>query len=443
MIDHRGAVNTVLDVNATYSVTDRDRVLGLSSMSFDLSVYDVFGILGAGGAVVLPDAARATDPAHWCDLVARERVTVWNTVPALMGLFVEAASTRASSPMAGLRLCMMSGDWIPVDLPTRVTALAPDIRVVSLGGATEASIWSIWWNVRDEDSSLTSVPYGLPMRNQRWFVMNEAMVDCPDAVVGELYIGGVGVAKGYWRDEAKTRERFVTHPRTGERIYKTGDLGRYHPEGWLEFLGREDGQVKVQGYRIELGEIEAALEAHPDVVTAAVCAAGERFDSKRLVAFYVAAGDIAVDSLRTHLGRHVPAYMVPPRFVRIPAIPLSQNGKVDRRALLAFEAAEQRGRPEDGSDDPVTPLDEVVLGLCAEALEVEELGMLENFFERGGDSVRAARLVHRLRELLGAEISLRVLFADPTPRALSAHLALNPACCERAVIVLEVAEGEG
>ena len=434
MIDHRGAVNTVLDVNETRRVGPEDRVLALSSMSFDLSVWDIFGVLGAGGAVVLPSRI---DAAHWCELVKREGVTIWNTVPALMGLFVDAA-TSAPSCASSLRLCMMSGDWIPLDLPARIRSLVPHIELVSMGGATEASIWSIAWNIETLDPAWSSVPYGLPMRNQRWFVLNDSLADCPNGVVGELYIGGVGVALGYFGDEGRTRERFLS--RAGERIYKTGDLGRYHPDGWIEFLGREDSQVKVQGYRIELGEIEVALERHAEVRAASVAAAGARFDSKRLVGFYVADTEIAADALAEHLIAHVPAYMVPLRFIRVDSIPLSANGKVDRHALLALEG--RAATAPDEHDDATTPLEEVVLSLCAEALEVDALSMQENFFERGGDSVRAARLTHRLRELLGAELTLRTIFADPTARAISRALAKDPACIERARIVLDVAADE-
>ncbi|HEX4966518.1 MAG TPA: amino acid adenylation domain-containing protein, partial [Thermoanaerobaculia bacterium] len=287
MIDHRGALNTVVDVNRRFLVSPADRVLGLSSLSFDLSVYDIFGLLGAGGCLVLPEPGAARDPARWADLIERERVTLWNSVPALMEMLVEHASSVRHSALAPLRLSLLSGDWIPVGLPDRIRALKPELQVLSLGGATEASIWSILYPIERVDPEWTSIPYGMPMVNQTFHVLDDALADRPVGVPGELFIGGAGVARGYWRDDEKTSARFIRHPCTGERLYRTGDLGRYLADGNIEFLGREDFQVKIQGVRIELGEIEAALERHPAVRTGVVIAAGEGRTNRRLVAYVV------------------------------------------------------------------------------------------------------------------------------------------------------------
>ena len=287
MIDHRGAVNTILDLNRRFSVKGEDRVLALSSLSFDLSVYDIFGILGAGGTIVIPDAAGLRDPAHWADLVARHRVTLWNSVPALMQMLVEYSEGRGQPLTKDLRLIFMSGDWIPVALPDRIRALHDEVEIFSLGGATEASIWSILYPIEKVDPSWKSIPYGRPMVNQTFHVLNDALEPCPVWVPGQLYIGGIGLAKGYWRDEEKTRASFINHPRTGERLYRTGDQGRYLPDGNIEFLGRDDFQVKIQGYRIELGEIETILAQHPRVQTSVVAAVGASAVNKRLVAYVV------------------------------------------------------------------------------------------------------------------------------------------------------------
>ncbi|HZB94544.1 MAG TPA: amino acid adenylation domain-containing protein, partial [Herpetosiphonaceae bacterium] len=253
MIDHRGALNTICDLNQRFGVGPEDRVLALSALSFDLSVYDVFGTLAAGGTIVLPDARGSRDPAHWAALLAQHQITLWNSVPALMELlagYIEQHPPRTPLP---LRLILLSGDWIPIGLPARLQELLPQAQLTSLGGATEASIWSILYPITQVDPTWTSIPYGTPLRNQQWHVLDAALQPRPDWVPGELYIGGVGLAQGYWRDEEKTAARFITHPQTGERLYRTGDLGRYWPDGTIEFLGREDFQVKIQGYRIELG----------------------------------------------------------------------------------------------------------------------------------------------------------------------------------------------
>ncbi|MBI4662865.1 MAG: amino acid adenylation domain-containing protein [Verrucomicrobia bacterium] len=287
MISHRGALNTILDLHQRFSLSSSDRVLALSALGFDLSVFDVFGTLAAGGTIVLPDAALSRDPAHWASLLVKEKVTVWNSVPALMGLLLEQAEGFPEAVGDSLRLILLSGDWIPIMMPGQIGELVPGATILSLGGATEASIWSILFPIEQVDPAWKSIPYGKPMRNQTFHVLNEALEPCPVWVTGELYIGGIGLARGYWRDEEKTRERFIVHPRTGERLYRTGDLGRYWPDGNIEFLGREDFQTKIHGNRVELAEIEAELVKHSSVAAAAVVAHGDLRGPKRLVAYVV------------------------------------------------------------------------------------------------------------------------------------------------------------
>ncbi|MFC5056952.1 amino acid adenylation domain-containing protein, partial [Saccharothrix xinjiangensis] len=272
MIEHRAALNTVLDVNTRFGVGGEDRVLGLSALNFDLSVWDVFGTLAAGGVLVLPEPGGERDPRAWAELVRREGVTVWNSVPALLELFCDHLEQAGEGPVGTLRLAMLSGDWIPVALPGRARGLAPGMRVISLGGATEASIWSIHHPADDVPPDQPSVPYGRPLANQTFHVLDHALAPRPVWVPGELHIGGVGLARGYWRDPERTAASFIVHPGTGERLYRTGDLGCYLPDGSIRFLGREDFQVKVRGHRIELGEVESALAAHPAVGAAVVTA---------------------------------------------------------------------------------------------------------------------------------------------------------------------------
>ena len=261
MIEHRSALNTVLDINQRFEVRADDRILALSSLSFDLSVYDIFGALAAGATIVMPHPMSAREPGDWADLIRRERVTIWNSVPALLEMWVGHLDGRQKDH--SIRLALLSGDWIPVGLPDRARAALPGLQLVSLGGATEASIWSIAYPISAVGKDWRSIPYGQPLRNQQMHVLNEEMTPCPTWVPGQIYIAGIGLARGYWRDEAKTRGQFVSHPRSGERLYRTGDVGRYLPDGNIEFLGREDDQVKVQGYRIELGKSKQRWNAIP------------------------------------------------------------------------------------------------------------------------------------------------------------------------------------
>ncbi len=270
-----------MDIRERFGVGPDDRVLALAGLGFDLSVFDVLGVLGAGGAMVLPDPRRRDDPSHWAALFARPRVTLWNSVPAQARMLpdyrdaVAATGGSPGGPTAGdapstLRLALLSGDWIPVTLPDAMRAGHPELTVVSLGGATEAAIWSVHHVIGEVDRLLPSIPYGTPLRGQRLAVVDHLGRDRPEGVPGEILIRGAGVALGYLGDAERTRERFGVDPATGDREYRPGDIGRYLPDGSIELLGREDAQVKIRGYRIELAEIQAAVLAHPGVADCAV-----------------------------------------------------------------------------------------------------------------------------------------------------------------------------
>ncbi|MBZ6204382.1 amino acid adenylation domain-containing protein [Streptomyces olivaceus] len=285
MISHRAALNTVQDINRRYAVTDRDRVLGIAGLGFDLSVYDLFGPLAVGATLVLPRADRRGDPSHWAELVRDFGVTVWNSVPGQLHMLCDWLRSEPPADDATLRLALISGDWIPVALPDQARALLPGLEIISLGGATEGSIWSIAHPIGEVDTDRPSIPYGTPLTNQTFAVLDRHLRPRPEWVPGELFIGGAGVALGYLGDEARTAERFLTDPRTGQRLYRTGDLGRYLPDGTIEFLGREDAQIKIRGYRVELAEVEAAVQAHPAVAAGAVVVDDSAAGGRRLAAF--------------------------------------------------------------------------------------------------------------------------------------------------------------
>jgi pyochelin synthetase len=282
IISHRAAANTIMDINRRFGIDRGDRVLGLAQLSFDLSVYDIFGPLSVGGALVYPSSDRMTDPSHWAELMAQYEVTVWNSVPALMQMLTAYLGSEQRTALSKLRLALLSGDWIPLTLPDMLLKHLPGVQVVSLGGATEASIWSIYHIYKGLEADWCSIPYGRPLSNQGFRILDPQMRDCPVWVTGELYISGYGLAEGYTGHREITCERFILHPVDGQRLYRTGDLGRYMPGGEIEFLGREDNQVKIKGHRIELGEIEAALQKHPAVAAAGVVVDGSGEDKALL-----------------------------------------------------------------------------------------------------------------------------------------------------------------
>ncbi|MCK6549924.1 amino acid adenylation domain-containing protein [Myxococcota bacterium] len=420
MIDHRGALNTCVDVNARYRVKPGDHLFGISDLGFDLSVWDIFGAIAAGATLVLPDEAGTRDPSHWLELMKAHHVSVWSSVPALMMMLVEYVRGAEGAELPeSLRLVMMSGDWIPLEAPTELWRLRPGVEVMSLGGATEASIWSNDFPITRIDPSWKSIPYGKPLVNQTFHVLDQHGLDAPTWVPGQLYIGGIGVALGYYGDPEKTAAKFVAHPRTGERLYFTGDLGRYYPDGNLEFLGREDLQVKIHGHRIELGEIESVLRDHPSLREAVVFPHEVRAGDRQLVGYVVVVDGEerpSVDALREHLAKKLPSHMVPRFFVFLDRLPLSSNGKVDRKALPAPDLGARKKKA------PKNELERRIHAVWARSLPAAEIGVDESFFDLGGDSQLAVRLMLELREALGREVPIRALFEAPTIEGIATKL---------------------
>ncbi|MGW0752685.1 non-ribosomal peptide synthetase [Streptomyces sp. NPDC002587] len=429
-VPHRGVVNNLLDLNDTYGIEPGDRVLGLSSPSFDMFVYETLGILAAGGAVVMPHPDRVRDPHHWVDLVRRHKVTVWNSAPALADAFVRAGEERGVR-LPRLKAAFLGGDWIPVALPGRLRRLAPELAFIALGGATEASIHSITYPVAETDPDWTSIPYGRPMVNQQAVVLTPALEPAPVGVPGELCLAGTGLTRGYLRRPGLTADRYRPHPGAGTepvpagaRLYRTGDLARTRADGVIELIGRLDHQVKLRGLRIELDEIEAVLRRLPGIERAVVTARGSG-DDRRLVGYLVPAGGAgAVPSaaeLRALLKADLPEYMVPAAFVTLDALPLSPNGKVDRAAL-----PEPDGRADRAAAAYVAPRDDtelVLAALWAELLETDRVGAEDDFFALGGHSLLATRLASALLETFGVELPLRELFEASTLAEQAVRLA--------------------
>ncbi len=439
MIDHRGAWNTIWDINRRFAISPNDRILGVSAFNFDLSVYDLFGSVAAGASLSFPAPEAALDPTAWLDLALAHEITIWNSVPALLSLLVEAAERRGVV-LPALRVVLLSGDKIPLDLPAGIRRVAPNAEISSLGGATEASIWSIYYPVGSIDPSWATIPYGYPLANQTWEVLDRDGRPCPTWVAGELAIGGDGLAQGYWRDPEKTAARFFVDPASGKRLYRTGDLGRYLPNGALEWLGRVDFQVKIQGHRIELGEIESALLDHRTVRQAAVGVHTSRSTGqRRLVGFVAVADGAALDGLdlAAFLATKLPAYMVPTTWRALEQLPLTANGKVDRRALLdvAIDEADEEDGARSASLKPVPPANDterLLLAIWQRVLSrgsddgptwsAREFGVTDDFFALGGQSFDAIRIFAQIKEQLGARFTLADLWRERTIRALAARL---------------------
>ena len=419
-ISHCAAWNTIAEINRRYNVSATDRILAVSSLDFDLSVYDIFGLLSVGGSLLLIAENTRRDAAHWLKMLNNYQVTIWNSVPVLLDMLLVVAESKQQKTLP-LRIAMLSGDWIGLDIPTRLHSIAEHCHLIAMGGATEASIWSNFFDVTlPLPAHWTSIPYGRSLANQAYRVVDSKGRDCPDWVAGELWIGGAGVARGYRGEPKLTAERFVEW--NGSRWYRTGDLGRYLPDGNIEFLGREDFQVKIRGHRIELGEIETALKQHPGVRDAVVTVVGDSHENKRLVGYVVPDQQQkpAADELRGFLNEKLPDYMLPATYMLMDALPLTHNGKVDRKALP--EPGELPLDVEVVYVAPQTEVEQTITTILQEVLGIENLGLHNNFFDLGGNSLHLVRIQNRLEKTFKRDVSIVDLFQHPTINILARHL---------------------
>lgn len=423
VISHLGAVNTILDVNRRIGLTENDKLFGISSLSFDLSVYDLFGAFAVGAALVLPGEDEGKSPRKWGNIVREEGVTVWNSVPAFLSLLLDAYASP-DDVLPSLRAILMSGDWIRLNMLSPLGKLCPNARLWSLGGATEASIWSNIWEIPEViPEDWESVPYGIPLNNQRYYVLNSKLEDCPDYVPGHLYIAGLGLAEGYYGQKDLTDQAFLTPAERKERIYATGDLASYTKEGILIFLGRKDRQVKRNGYRIELGEIDAAARRLEGVAEAYSLLDEE---SGRLFLAFRTEGDSEglKKDWKKLLRKELPEYMIPDAFAEFSALPVTENGKVDRKRLLR-EILENREEEKETDEAVNREMDETemrVFRILAEILGTEDFSPDAHFFELGGNSLQAIQWITRLGESFGEEPDMDALFEHPTVRAMAAYL---------------------
>ena len=441
LLDHRGRVNMFRDLNERFGIGPTDRVLVVSSPSFDMSVYDIFGSLAAGARVVLPERGREYDVQSWVGLARAEEVTVWHSVPSALQLFLRTWEATASAagasgaPAGALRLFLLGGDWIPVDQPEHIWRSFPGADVYSLGGATEVSVDSVIYHVTEVRPDWRSIPYGRALSNQTAYIVDSFGERAAIDQAGELVLGGVGVGWGYDGRPGFTAERFVPDPfgtEPGRRLYRTGDAARLRPDGHIELLGRLDQQVKLEGVRIELGEIQSCLRRYPRVSEAVVVPRRDpqgRVSS--LTAFVVpatadpdpaaepitapAAGPAWERELRDHLEATLPRSMVPQRIAVIDALPVNANGKVDRRRLEALASGDRPTDPaarsrsaRGGAADQLTL---AVAEVWAEVLGLDEVPAPDAVFQDlGGTSLAAMQVASRLNGRFSVNVKLTDLY---------------------------------
>jgi amino acid adenylation domain-containing protein len=411
---HVGVINLLADFESRQPLAPVDECSVWTSLSFDVSVYEIFSPLLAGATLnVVPDEVRS-DSRSYFDWLGAERITSAYVPPFML----RELSEWLNEPQKRLsmRRLLVGVEPIPESLLGEIMAKMPGLKIINGYGPTETSICATLFEVPLGTTSQRITPIGQPVRNTQAFVLDEFQQPVPVGVAGELYLGGAGVARSYLHRPSLTADKFVPHPFSlipGSRLYRTGDRARFLPSGLLHFLGRFDHQVKVRGFRIELGEIEALLSAHSDVEAVVVLAREQGAGEKQLVAYVVAAADSqpSVSELRRHLQERVPDYMLPSAFVMLSEMPLTASGKVDRRALPAPTG--ERPEMESTYVEARTPVEASVAEMWREVLRVERVGVEDNFFELGGHSLLATQIISRMREAFQVEIALHQFFEHP------------------------------
>jgi amino acid adenylation domain-containing protein len=420
MNSHRGLCNRLHWMQQAYQLSEVDRVLQKTPFSFDVSVWEFFWPLITGSRLVMARSGGHQDSRYLVELIMQQQITTLHFVPSMLRLFLEEPEIESCK---SLRQVICSGEALSFDLQERFFERI-SVKLHNLYGPTEASIDVTYWECQKR-STRAIVPIGRPIANTQIYILDKLQNAVPVAVPGELHISGEGLGRGYFNRPELTAEKFVPNPfsgKPGQRLYKTGDLARYLPDGNIEFLGRIDHQVKVRGFRIELGEIETVLTAHPGVRESVAIVREDEPGKKRLVAYVVARNECAptTSELRGYLKDKLPDYMIPSGFMMLDALPLTPNGKLDSKALPALDQT----RPEltEGFVAPRNTAEQTIAQIWAQVLEVDSVGVNDNFFDLGGHSLLATQVMSRLREAFQIEIVLRALFENPTVAELTLQI---------------------
>jgi amino acid adenylation domain-containing protein len=417
---HKAICNRLLWMQEAYPLTAEDRILQKTPHSFDVSVWEFFWPLLTGARLVVARPGGHRDRNYLVDVINRERITTIHFVPSMLALFLEGDEAATCTT---LKRMICSGEALSYEVQERFFERFNSAELHNLYGPTEAAVDVTYWACR-RGGKREAVPIGRPIANIQMYILDEQRKPVAIGEVGELYIGGIGLARGYLNRPELTAERFVPNPFAQEpdsRLYRTGDLGRYRPDGAIEYLGRNDHQVKIRGNRIELGEVESTLCQHPAVVAAVALAREDTPGDKRLVAYVVTRSGTTVsfNDLRDLLKERLPDYMVPAAFVMLDALPLSLNGKVDRSVLPPPPLEREL---DDEFVSPRTPLEAELARIWAKLLKVDRVGVHDDFIDAGGSSITVTQLASRAAEMFDVDLSLGGVFDTPTIAGLAEHI---------------------
>lgn len=411
-VTHRGLVNCLLQSIEEFGMNENDRLIAVTNYCHDMAMYDIFGAFTAGAAMIIPDAKRQKEPEHWCELIEKYGVTFWNSVPAFPEMLLDSELEDMEKRLSSVRLMVNGGDVLQVSLARRIRSTFVNARHYNVGGPSEATIWSIWHPVDDNDLNGTFIPYGKPINNGiQYYILSDSGSLCPVGVEGTMYIGGVSLASGYLGLDEETERKFTSF--NGKRVYNTGDRGYYLSDGSIKFVGRTDNQVKINGKRIELDGIVETLCGLERVRTGTIVLDKKR---KTIIAFYISDEELSADGMKKEMAKLLPDYMIPSAFIRLSEMPLTKNGKIDTLFLekKCSERAEHTdATPEEQSSDPV--IVELSQLLC-ELLKEKEISISQSFFEIGGNSIYAIRLIAAIRKKWGVTLSVYDIMNNPYVR---------------------------
>lgn len=405
LVQQKGIVNCIKFTNTKFEINENDSVLSLTNFAHDMSMFDMFGMLVAGGKVVLPDSKSLKDPLHWISLIKKYNITIWNSVPAMLQMLIEVMDQINEKQIPSYRMIISGGDYFGIKLAKNLMEKAPGAKLISVGGPTETTLWNIYHEITIEDINKGVIPYGRPIDNTKYYVLDENLNKLPIGVTGKLYASGAGVTKGYYKDKQSTDKKYIMY-RNNEIIYDTGDMGRYLKNGEIEFMGREDFQVKINGKRIELGEIESILNEYPGIK---LSIAKISKDNKTIYAYYKSDSEYDSDILKEYILNYLPSYMLPKYILRVDEFPLSRTNKIDRTQLPEIQEAAL----DEENNSSLTESERKLLDIAMEILKTKNISMKDSFFLSGGDSLQAIKFSGEIKKQFNIEYSLTELFERP------------------------------
>ncbi|WP_028595417.1 non-ribosomal peptide synthetase [Paenibacillus assamensis] len=422
MIEHRNVIRLLFNDSFAFDFNSRDVWTLFHSICFDFSVWEMYGALLYGGKLVIVSKETAREPQQFIELVMKEQVTVLNQTPTAFYYFVEELKQSNSSCNHdfALRYVIFGGEALKPAMLEPFSQLYPATKLVNMYGITETTVHVTYKELTAADIANNASNIGEPIPTLAAYIMDEQGRLVPAGVVGELYVGGAGVGRGYLNKGELTAQRFVKHPyKPQERLYRTGDLAKIRLDGDMEYYGRIDHQVKIRGHRIELGEVEAVFMRHLSINEAFAVAANDAGGQTHICIYYASDEDIGSSNMRRYAAQYLPSYMVPSSMIRLDHIPLTSNGKVDRRKLPdPFTRSDEA----DSFTEPTNEKETILCGLYQHLFGLERVGITDSFFELGGDSIRALRLISSINEALGVQLQIKDLYMHPVICELAAHL---------------------